>query len=593
MRWSAVLGPRYAAVGAESYRMAPLRIGTAVAADVLLGAAVGWTQALAWAGAVAVFEAWSLVASRPLEKWPVVGRGWLVSFFWANMGGSLLWSGYGLILWLSPNPVCHIAAIAFWAGHMIYAQYFYLKSLTSMLQTALITAIAPIAIPLLIPRFQGLDQLILLSILGLCVGHAINGARMNILAARTLEATQKRLVAAKEEAEAATQAKSSFLAIMSHEIRTPLNGVLGMTQAMAMQPLSPAQRERLDVVRQSGEALLAILNDVLDLSKIEAGKLTLESIDFDLGEVIQGAYQAFTALANKKGLSFSLDIADAEGTYRGDPTRIRQILYNLISNALKFTSQGEIRVRAEPAPQGLRLIVSDTGEGIAPDKLASLFAKFTQADASTTRRFGGTGLGLSICRDLAELMGGTIEAQSRPGAGSTFIVNLATPRLGEPRPAAVLPSPVTPTATALGARALRVLAAEDNQVNQLVLKTLLHHAGVEPVVVENGALAVEAWESGEWDLILMDVQMPVMDGPQAARAIRAREVQTGRRRTPIIALTANAMAHQVAEYLAGGMDGHVAKPIEAKALFEALVQFSADASADAADNERGALQSAG
>ncbi len=383
------------------------------------------------------------------------------------------------------------------------------------------------------------------------------------------------LVAATRDAHVASDAKSAFLATMSHEIRTPLNGVLGMAQAMAMEPLSEAQRGRLDVVRQSGEALLAILNDVLDLSKIEAGKLELESIDFDLAEVMQGAYAAFTHQANSKGLSFSLDVRGAEGTYRGDPTRIRQILYNLISNALKFTAVGEIRVWAEAMDDGLKLSVSDTGEGVAADKLAALFTKFTQADASTTRRFGGTGLGLSICRELAALMGGTIEATSSPGAGSVFTLTLKLPRVGEARAPAVLPSPETAGAVH-ASRTMRVLVAEDNQMNQLVVRTLLHQVGVDAVVVANGALAVEAWEGGAWDLILMDAQMPVMDGLHATRAIRALEAASGRARTPIVALTANAMAHQVAHYLDAGMDAHVAKPIEAAALFAVLARFVPD-----------------
>jgi len=381
------------------------------------------------------------------------------------------------------------------------------------------------------------------------------------------------LTAAMQEARAASKAKSAFLATMSHEIRTPLNGVLGMTQVMAMEPLSGVQRERLDVVRRSGEALLAILNDVLDISKIEAGKLELESTDFDLAELLQGAHAAFTDLAEKKGLSFTLDIVDAEGTYRGDPTRIRQILYNLIANALKFTTQGHIGVRAEPFDGGLMLSVSDTGEGIASEKLPLLFDKFTQADASTTRRFGGTGLGLSICRELAALMGGAIEVQSTPGAGSTFTATLKLTRVGDPRPEGALPSPRT-APPMRDREGLRVLVAEDNPVNQLVIRTLLQQAGIDSTMVDNGALAVEAWARGHWDVILMDVQMPVMDGIDAARLIRSREVESGRPRTPIIALTANAMAHQVDDYAAASMDGHVAKPIDARALFEALARFA-------------------
>ncbi len=370
-----------------------------------------------------------------------------------------------------------------------------------------------------------------------------------------------------EAAEAANGAKSAFLATMSHEIRTPLNGVLGMAQAMAADRLSGVQRERLGVIHSSGEALLAILNDVLDLSKIEAGRLELEHVEFDLGEVARGAYSAFTALANKKGLSFALDIEGAKGRYLGDPTRLRQVLYNLISNALKFTEEGEIRVSGEFDGQILQLSVADTGVGIAPENLGKLFRKFDQLDSSTTRRFGGTGLGLSICRELAELMGGDIAVESRVGRGSRFTVRLPLPRIGAEKVAISLAAPPEP---AFDAVALKVLAAEDNSVNQLVLKTLLHQLGVEPTVVDNGLDAVEAWRGGDWDLILMDIQMPGMDGLTATAEIRAAEARTGRPRTPIIALTANAMSHQVEQYHACGMDGHVAKPIEAAALFEAL-----------------------
>ncbi|RAK51215.1 hybrid sensor histidine kinase/response regulator [Phenylobacterium soli] len=396
------------------------------------------------------------------------------------------------------------------------------------------------------------------------------------LARRQLDRSRSAMRAAKRRAqegelaaEAANAAKSAFLATMSHEIRTPLNGVLGMAQAMAADELSEVQRERLTVVHRSGEALLAILNDVLDLSKIEAGKLELESIEFDLGDVAQGAYSAFTALANKKGLSFALDIAGARGRYRGDPTRVRQILYNLISNALKFTDEGEIRVTARRDGELLEIAVADTGVGISPENLVRLFEKFDQLDSSTTRRFGGTGLGLAICRELAQLMGGEIAVESQAGVGSRFLVRLPIAWIGEERaPPQLAPQPPSD----LKPHRLRVLAAEDNAVNQLVLKTLLHQLGVEPTVVEDGQAAVDAWASAEWDVILMDVQMPVMDGLGATAEIRRREAETGRPRTPIIALTANAMAHQVEQYRAVGMDSHVAKPIAAADLFQALAE---------------------
>jgi signal transduction histidine kinase len=383
-----------------------------------------------------------------------------------------------------------------------------------------------------------------------------------------LEARTKDLESASRAAEAANQAKSDFLATMSHEIRTPLNGVLGMAQAMDKDELTPLQRSRLDVIQQSSLALLAILNDVLDLSKIEAGKLKLEEIAFDIGELTFGAHATFTALAHKKGLSFALDIdPSARGNYRGDPARIRQLLYNLISNALKFTDTGEVRVKVDWVDAVLRLNVSDTGIGMTPDQVSKLFQKFTQADASMTRRFGGTGLGLAICSELATMMGGAIAVHSEAGVGSTFTIHLPLQRLADTVVAAVAR---TELMTAEIRSDLKILAAEDNPINQLVLKTLLAQVGIELCVVDNGQQVVKAWADSDWDIILMDVQMPVMNGVEATRAIRLQEMARGVARTPIIALTANAMPHHVLEYGAAGMDGHVAKPIQAAQLFATI-----------------------
>jgi len=395
------------------------------------------------------------------------------------------------------------------------------------------------------------------------------GAMQNVTARKQAE---QALIQAKDEAEAATRAKSAFLATMSHEIRTPLNGVLGMAQAMAAGPMELAQRERLDVIRQSGETLLAVLNDVLDLSKIEAGRLELEEAEFDVAAVAAGAYAAFSAVAAQKGVAFDLTVTRAaSGVYLGDATRVRQILNNLISNALKFTGTGHVAVTVGRRRGTLTLTVADTGIGMSQTQQAALFQKFAQADASTTRRFGGTGLGLAICRELSELMGGQIEARSAEGEGSTFVATLPLPRLERAMRKAASPRAAAraqPTAT--DHAGVRLLAAEDNPVNQLVLKTLLSQMGVEAVIVGDGVDAVAAWESEDWDVILMDVQMPRMDGPTAVRFIRERELAQGRRRTPIVALTANAMTHQVNEYLAAGMDGFVAKPIEVERLFAAL-----------------------
>jgi len=386
-----------------------------------------------------------------------------------------------------------------------------------------------------------------------------------------LRGTMNELVAARDQAEAANVQKSYFLANMSHEIRTPLNGVLAMAQIMALGDLGPEQKGRLDVIRNSGEALLTILNDILDVSKIEAGALELESIPFDVEPLFTGAVGSFSAIAEGKGLALLIEVDPAVGPRRvGDPARLRQIVSNLVSNALKFTDEGRVTARLEAygegADEGLRLVVSDTGIGMPKDKLSLLFQKFTQLDASTTRRFGGTGLGLSICRELSKMMGGRIWAESEEGVGSTFFVEVPFQRA----PDVSGTSSNDQEALHENEAPLRVLAAEDNRTNQLVLSTILEIFGAELEIVENGLEAVEACCRNVYDVILMDIQMPVMDGIAAAREIRRQEIAQKRQRVPIIAVSANAMANQVEEYIAAGMDCHVAKPIEITKLQFAL-----------------------
>ena len=390
-----------------------------------------------------------------------------------------------------------------------------------------------------------------------------------------LRGAMAELVKARDDANAANVLKSHFLANMSHEIRTPLNGVLAMAEVMAMDDLAPAQRERLAVIRESGAVLLGVLNDVLDLSKIEAGRLEIQDRPFDIAQLAQAIRETFAPQARDKGLAFEVAVApEAQGLWRGDVDRLRQILGNLIANALKFTLEGAVAVRFASAEDGsgLRIDVADTGIGVSPDILPRLFDKFVQADSSTTRRFGGSGLGLAICRELAAMMGGSIKVQSREGRGSTFTVLVALPReeaitdvhyIDDDQPGAEAP---------LGGEAarLRVLAADDNPTNQKVVAAVLAPLNAEVVLVADGAACVEAWKTGQYDVVLMDIHMPVLDGVEAARAIRALEAGEGRQRTPIVAVTANALAHQVEGYLAAGMDGHVAKPIEVTKLYAAI-----------------------
>jgi signal transduction histidine kinase/ActR/RegA family two-component response regulator len=396
---------------------------------------------------------------------------------------------------------------------------------------------------------------------------------------RELHRAMEELVEARDAADAANVAKSRFLANMSHEIRTPLNGVLAMAEVMARDSLDSTQRERLAVVQQSGEQLLSVLNDVLDLSKIEAGKLELATKDFDIEAIAASVREGFSAVAEAKALNFEIAVSEAaQGSWRGDGDRLRQILSNLVSNALKFTAEGSVSVAFELADAGgLRLSVADTGIGIAADKIPLLFEKFTQADTSTTRRYGGTGLGLAICRELAELMRGSITVISEEGKGSTFFAELPLERgSGTASPVA---SPLPPQE--VDRRRVRLLAAEDNLVNQKVLKAIIEPTGVELAMVADGQSAVDAWRNESWDVILMDIQMPIMDGIAATRLIRLAEAAEQRPRTPILALTANALVHQIDEYIAAGMDGHVAKPIEIAKLYEAIDRAMAAAPADA------------
>ncbi|WP_068874655.1 MULTISPECIES: ATP-binding protein [unclassified Phenylobacterium] len=405
-----------------------------------------------------------------------------------------------------------------------------------------------------------------------------------------LKRAMRELELARDAANAANVLKTQFLANMSHEIRTPLNGVLAMAEVMALGQLDQVQRDRLDVIRRSGGLLLAVLNDVLDLSKIElskieAGKLNLFEEDFDAEVAIDGARENFEIMARAKGLGFSVTIAEeAKGWWRGDADRLRQIIGNLLSNAVKFTPQGSVSATVDVnGAGGLRIVVRDTGVGISPEKLPSLFEKFTQADNSATRRFGGTGLGLAICRELTQMMGGSIDVESLEGQGSTFTVELP---LSRGRPASADGNePVQSSDDG----DLRLLAAEDNPTNQQVLAAVLGSLGIEVHIVPDGREAVEAWRTGSYDLILMDIQMPVMDGITAASTIREAEKTSGRRRTPIVALTANALTHQVEEYLAVGMDAHVAKPIEIAKLYDAIsAVLNAAATGGAGKSQAGA-----
>jgi len=385
------------------------------------------------------------------------------------------------------------------------------------------------------------------------------------------------LAQARDAALAASRSKSAFLANMSHEIRTPMNGIIAIAELLLETVPGEPQRGYAEIVRNSGEALLALLNDILDFSKIEAGELHIESTPFDLPQAVRQTVDLFALAAERKNIPIAVEIAPETPSWvAGDPWRLRQVLMNLVGNALKFTGRGGIAVRCRPVPDdsgriGVEFEVSDTGVGMDPATIGSLFRPFTQADDSTTRRYGGTGLGLAISKQLVELMHGRIEASSVPGQGSTFRFTAGLDRPASSAVAETDPGDAAPREAVLPAR---ILLAEDNAINQKVLSHLLAHLGHSVEIVSSGREAVEAAGAGRYDAILMDCQMPEMSGYEATRLIREQDASG--RRLPIIALTANAMSTDRDRCLAAGMDDYLSKPVKIDTLSRVLERWLAE-----------------
>ena len=539
------------------------------------GALVWWALTLAAGGARSWFE-------RRLQG--RVGKDYPLVFQLVAITAGVFWAAAPVLAWTCPHPFGRALAVAY----LICGYSLVFGQLRQSPKQALLISSPYTAVVLWIiaslwgrPEFWPFVCVLPFVATGLMV-HIILGlvAQAQITQAQDRQALLiDELQQARDKAEAANRAKSAFLGVVSHELRTPMNGVLGAAQLLSATRLDPTQKEYVSIVRNSGDSLLALLNDILDLTKIEADRMALEAIDISMTELVGRVGATWTARAKEKSIAYEVEIApDAPAVIVGDPTRLSQILHNLLSNALKFTGTGEVRLKVDcerisQSRARLSFHVSDTGPGIAPEDLERLFQPFTQLDVSSTRRFGGTGLGLTISRRLAQLMGGELSVRSVVGHGSCFILSVefevrtwAAPRIE------------TPLTAAIGqGESLRVLVVEDHPVNRMIIEAWLASAGHVATSAENGEQALELCALERFDLVLMDVNMPVMDGLTATRQLRASDGPNSD--SAVVVLSASARAEDHDAGLAAGADAYLDKPIDFKrlsALMSRLAELGRD-----------------
>jgi signal transduction histidine kinase/HPt (histidine-containing phosphotransfer) domain-containing protein len=414
-------------------------------------------------------------------------------------------------------------------------------------------------------------------------GPAIARAVRQAIERGRLQEAQRR---AREEAEAAVRAQRAFVAAMSHEVRTPLNAILGMSELLAQTPLSPEQREYVEIARRCGRMLQGLLDNALELSRLESGAVEIAQEEFELEAVVHECLEAFSLSAHQKGIALVADLSDeAIGSVVGDEVRLRQVLFNLVGNAVKFTEQGRVSVSARALGDRLAIAVADTGIGIAPNRQEAVFERFVQAESGTTRRFGGSGLGLTLCRQMVGAMGGEIRLESEPGRGSVFHVELPWRVRVQPREARRDATSGMPIAIAPSFSGRRILLVEDAPENRMIVQAHLRATGCDVEIAVDGEEAVEKWQQGEFDLVLMDLHLPRVDGVEAVRRIRAEEVRTGRRPTTIVAVTADTEADQRDVCLEVGCDAHLGKPFSQEGLFRVMRRFLTPSESPAAEAE--------
>lgn len=557
-------------VAADTYRLTLSRLISAALVAVIMVFALGPAIATGWLLSLYIGEGLALLVTRRFKDGRTGTpreRAW---FAWASIPINISWTTLAILLWLHGEDLMKIAAVAIWCGQVIDTQNFRHQSAALLL----LNGLTPMASLLIFPFFFMPDASAAAQTarwgLVLLVGTTLNVMIQNRAAARRMDELTRGLREEREKALEAARAKSTFIAVTSHELRTPMNGLLGMAHALQRSTLDPVQREQIALMIKSGDSLMQLLNDVLDLSRVETGKVELAPIDMSLQDLVGEVVDAWRDAAVFKNLSLSVDYApDLPPGVHADPLRIRQVVTNLVSNAIKFTVDGGVRleVAARPANGGdqrVSITVADTGPGVPADAMERVFDSFTQADQTISREHGGAGLGLSIARALARQMGGDLVLVPS-GRGACFVFTFAAPACAAPVAA---PEEVGANGDALGP--LQVLMAEDNAINQLVVRTMLEPLGVALTVVENGQEALEAMAERRFHCVLMDINMPVMDGITALEAIR--DGRTGNPAMPVIALTASAMTGDRERFLGLGFDDHLGKPVKPVDLITAIAK---------------------